>query len=158
MIAKLTKLTWLNLKGNSISNIVWVSRLTNLTWLNLRGNSVSDISSIRKLTQLIWLNLRENDISDISPLIANAGLGSGDTVIVKGNPLSDQSFNTYIPFLQSRGVTVQFDDRLERVPDKITGPWLWIIAPTQPGQGGANSNNVDSVSYTHLTLPTKRIV
>ena len=29
---------------------------------------------------------------------------------------------------------------------KITGPWLWMIAPTAPGQGGANSINVDSLA------------
>ena len=29
---------------------------------------------------------------------------------------------------------------------KITGPWLWMIAPTQVGQGGTNSNNVDSLA------------
>ena len=30
--------------------------------------------------------------------------------------------------------------------DKITGPWLWMIAPTETGQGGANSTNVDSLA------------
>ena len=30
--------------------------------------------------------------------------------------------------------------------EKITGPWLWMIAPTEVGQGGANSINVDSLS------------
>ena len=30
--------------------------------------------------------------------------------------------------------------------DKITGPWLWMIAPTKAGQGGANSTNVDSLA------------
>ena len=30
--------------------------------------------------------------------------------------------------------------------EKITGPWLWVIAPTTPGQGGANSTNVDSLA------------
>ena len=30
--------------------------------------------------------------------------------------------------------------------EKITGPWLWMIAPTTPGQGGANSTNVDSLA------------
>ena len=35
---------------------------------------------------------------------------------------------------------------LEMGPNKITGPWLWMIAPTAPGQGGANSNNVDSLA------------
>ena len=28
---------------------------------------------------------------------------------------------------------------------KITGPWLWMIAPTKPGQGGARSTDVDSL-------------
>ena len=30
--------------------------------------------------------------------------------------------------------------------EKITGPWLWMIAPTKAGQGGANSTNVDSLA------------
>ena len=29
---------------------------------------------------------------------------------------------------------------------KITGPWLWMIAPTEPGQGGARSTDVDSLA------------
>ena len=28
--------------------------------------------------------------------------------------------------------------------ERITGPWLWMIAPTVGGQGGANSTNIDS--------------
>ena len=28
---------------------------------------------------------------------------------------------------------------------RITGPWLWMIAPTDANQGGANSTNVDSL-------------
>ena len=28
---------------------------------------------------------------------------------------------------------------------KITGPWLWMIAPTEPNRGGKNSTNVDSI-------------
>ena len=35
---------------------------------------------------------------------------------------------------------------LEPLPNKITGPWLWMIAPTQPGHGGARSNDVDALS------------
>ncbi len=30
--------------------------------------------------------------------------------------------------------------------DKITGPWLWMIAPTMPGQGGAASIDIDSLA------------
>ena len=35
---------------------------------------------------------------------------------------------------------------LETGPNKITGPWLWMIAPTRAGQGGARSNNIDSLA------------
>ena len=30
--------------------------------------------------------------------------------------------------------------------DKITGPWLWMIAPTETNQGGAASTDVDSLA------------
>ncbi len=30
--------------------------------------------------------------------------------------------------------------------DKITGPWLWMIAPTEANQGGANSTDEDSLA------------
>ena len=29
---------------------------------------------------------------------------------------------------------------------KITGPWLWMIAPTEPGRGGAHSTDIDSLA------------
>ena len=38
------------------------------------------------------------------------------------------------------------DPNLTLGPNKITGPWLWMIAPTEAGQGGANSNNIDSLA------------
>ena len=30
--------------------------------------------------------------------------------------------------------------------EKITGPWLWMIAPTEPGRGGADSIHIDSLA------------
>ena len=53
---------------------------------------------------------------------------------------------------------------LTRDPDKIIGPWLWMIAPTTPGQGGANSTNVDSLAeatngaVTEVDIATKGAV
>ena len=35
---------------------------------------------------------------------------------------------------------------IEAPLEKITGPWLWMITPTKAGQGGANSNNIDSLA------------
>ena len=110
-VAGLTNLTWLGLWYNNISDISPVAGLTRLTSLYLQGNHISDLSALAGLTNLAKIVLRNNRISDISSLVSNTGLGSGDTVDVKGNRLSDQSLHTHIPTLQSRGVTVEFDNR-----------------------------------------------
>ena len=146
-VADLTNLTTLGLGHNNISDISPVAGLTNLTGLYLPRNHITDLSSLSGLTNLKTLWLNHNSISDLSPLVANTGLGDGDEVNVQGNPLSYLSIHTHIPTLQNRGVTVEFDNRPSTtLPHKITGPWLWIIAPTEPGQGGAHSNNVDSLA------------
>ena len=118
-LAGLTQLTFLHLPGNSVSDISAVADLTNLTRLNLWGNSVSDLSPVERLTKLTELWLGDNNISDLSPLVANTGLGSGDTVNVQSNPLSYLSIHTHIPTLKSRGVTVQFDNRTPATIRKI---------------------------------------
>ena len=120
-LAELTKLTVLSLWVNNISDISPVAELTKLTLLDLGINNISDISPLAGLTNLQWLGLRGNNISDISSLAANAGLGSGDTVDVWGNPLSYLSIHTHIPTLQSRGVIVEFDNRTPAPPLKISG-------------------------------------
>ncbi len=121
-LSSLTNLTELGLQNNSIVDISPLSDLTNLTTLYLENilsippipglvlsnNSIVDISPLIGLTNLTELRLQNNSISDLSPLVANTGLGSGDRVDVRTNPLSDASINTHIPALQGRGVTVQF--------------------------------------------------
>ncbi len=120
-VANLTKLTHLDLDGNTLSDISPVTGLTNLTFLDIWGTPISDISPVAGLTNLTTLGLGYNSISDISPLIANTGLGKGDEVYVQRNPLSYQSIYTHIPALQSRGVTVEFDNRTPTSPLKISG-------------------------------------
>ena len=44
---------------------------------------------------------------------------------MEANPLSYQSIHTYIPTLQSRGVTVEFDKRTPRPPLKVSGDDQW---------------------------------
>ena len=131
-VAGLTNLTELNLGGNNLSNIpalagltnlrqlwLWennisdispVAGLTNLKELILQGNAITDISPVAGLTNLTGLWLAYNNISNISPLVANTGLGSGDEIDVRGNPLSYQSIHKHIPALQSRRVEVLFSD------------------------------------------------
>ena len=106
----LTNLESLFLDANGISNLSALAGLTQLTRLALEGNNISDISALAGLTNLTWLRLGHNHISDLSPLVANTGLESGDQVLLNGNPLSYAAIHTHIPTLQSRGVTVEFDD------------------------------------------------
>ena len=109
-VSDLTNLTSLRLWDNNITDVSPLSGLTNLTDLTLSHNNISDISSLSGLTDLIELWLSHNNISDLSPLVANTGLGAGDTIDVSANPLSFVSINTHIPTLRDRGVEVRADN------------------------------------------------
>ena len=109
-LSGLANLTILGLANNSISDISPLAGLTNLERLGLRHNFISDISALAGLTQLARVDLRHNYISDLSPFVANTGLGTGDEVVLNDNRLSAVSIKTHVPALQSKGVTVEFDD------------------------------------------------
>ncbi len=118
-LSGLTNLAVLDLQDSGISDISLLSGLTNnvsplsgstnLVWLVLSNNNISDVSPLSGLTNLGNLDLALNNISDIAPLVANMGLGSGDRVDVRNNPLSATSINTHIPALQNRGIDVLYD-------------------------------------------------
>ncbi|HEY49867.1 MAG TPA: leucine-rich repeat domain-containing protein [Dehalococcoidia bacterium] len=101
-----TNLTDLSLWGNKISDITPISNLIKLTTLTLYLNEISDITPLANLTNLTYISLWNNRISDISPLVQNSGLGVGDVVDVRANPLNRESMETYIPQLQQRGVRI----------------------------------------------------
>ena len=105
-LAGLTNLEYLKFGNNPISDLSPLAGLTELQTLHLHNTSISDLSSLAGLTKFETLYLSNNAISDLSPLVANTGLGTGDTIFLFGNPLNDTSINTHIPALRNRGVTV----------------------------------------------------
>ena len=137
-LASLTSLRWLHLGGNSILDISSLASLTNLIGLYLWGNSISDISSLASLTNLTRLDLRDNQITNVSPLVGLVNLGR---LWLRGNPIADLSPLATL-FEQNPDVNIDIYPPM----DKITGPWLWMIAPTEPGRGGASSTDVDSLA------------
>ena len=110
MIAELTKLQFLGLEDNDVSDISDLSGLTNLEQLELQDNEVADISALANLTNLSVLFLQRNQITDISALVANSGLGAGDEVDVSNNllDLDDPDVQADIQALVNRGVDLTY--------------------------------------------------
>ena len=157
-LAGLTNLEILLLKHNLISDISAVAGLTNLETLHLDRNSISDISAVAGLTKLTWLALDRNSISDISALVANAGLGSGDRINVKVNPLNPVSIDTHIPALLGRGVTVEFDDIVAGAEVDIPDSNLRAaIAAALSKATGDTITTSDMASLNHLRTRDPKI-
>ncbi len=117
-LSNLTSLDRLGLYNNNISDVSTLSNLTSLRLLNLSRNDISDVSALSSWTSLDYLFLYNNNITDLSPLVANRGLGRGDWVDVRNNPLSATSLNTHIPALRDRGVDVRFGALKPTVKEK----------------------------------------
>ncbi len=119
--SKMETLTAFKVRETKIGDLTGLERATNLSSLELVENGILDVSLLSSLTNLTKLNLSNNSISDLSPLVENTGLGSGDSLDLRGNPLNYQSIYTHIPTLQGRGATVEFDNRSPAPPLKISG-------------------------------------
>ena len=112
-LGTLTALTRLRLWENSITDVSALGALTALTNLGLWSNSITDVSALGTLTALEYLELASNSITDISALVANSGLGAGDLLDLRVNPLDATALGTHIPALVARGVTVQYGDLVD---------------------------------------------
>jgi len=100
----LARLERLNADGKNIANLSSIEHCANLKRLSLQENEISNISPLSSLTNLQWLNLSSNRISDISPLLNNPGIGRGDEVDLRENPLLDSAYEVHISALRRRGV------------------------------------------------------
>ena len=181
-LASLTQLQVLHISDNQISDISALAGLTQLESLSLNMNPISDLSFLSDLTNLKFLYLEKCSLSDISPLMNNIGLNQGDKLALQGNRLNYTSLYSDIPALQDRGVEVVFTERTltfkssttDLVPQILSGTLegtVYITARDEKGfgfegipvtftvtTGEGTLSTTDTVSYTHLTLPTKRIV
>ena len=110
-LAGLTSMARLSMPDNRIADISSLAGLTALEELDLDRNHVVDIAPLSHLTNLRELRLAFNRIADLAPLADNAGLGDGDVVDVRGNPLNAASVATAVSALLTRGVRVQTSAR-----------------------------------------------
>jgi len=107
----------LDLSSNRVIDISPLANLTEVEELHLGSNQIRDVSSLDDLTRLTELSLDDNEVANVSPLLENEGLGEGDVIYLRGNPLSWKSVKAYIPELRAAGVTVVYDE--EGVPGEV---------------------------------------
>ena len=106
--AEMATLDSLEASDADISDLAGLEYATNLTWLDLASNDITSVSVLEGLTNLAHLILSGNNVTDLAGLVANTGLGTGDTVDLADNPLNAASQSTHIPALRKRGVSVSF--------------------------------------------------
>ncbi len=143
-LADLRSLTFLRLGNAPISDLSPLAGLKSLEVLavgSCYGVVAPDLAPLAELTSLRYLGLDANGISDVSPLLSNAGLGPGDRVLLRSNPLSFESVETHVPMLLERGVDVQFDP-IPLLPDgaevaEISDPALRSVFEAMLGKGPA---------------------
>ena len=131
----------LKLARNQITDISPLTGLTKLKELGLYKNRVTNIRPLEHLTNLQQLNLHGNNITNIIPLVGNAannGLGTGDTVNLRGNPLDSDAINNYVSVLEQYGVTVQWDppdpaSNVVNIPDPALRARLELSLYKEPG-------------------------
>ena len=116
-LSGLTSLEVLSLANNQIVGISSLTGLTRLKQLSITNNQIVDLSQLSGLNRLSWLDLSNNKIADISPLLENSGLGEGDFVDLRHNPLDDDSINVHIIALKERGVKVLVTGAVVDIPD-----------------------------------------
>ena len=126
-LARLTKLTELNLPYNHIDDIAPLAGLTGLTALDLRHNDIVDVNPLAGLLALHRVFLSDNNIANLAPLRQNTGLGRGDVVEVETNPLDLASIGTHIPALQALGVRVSFDRTIVITEPQIYNDNLFVL-------------------------------
>ena len=108
-LSGLINLTQLLVGSNQISDVGPLCGLTNLAKVRLHSNQISDVGPLSDLTNLQYLSLDDNQITEIGPLVANPGLASGDTLLLRDNPLDlspGSQASQDIQALRDRGVDV----------------------------------------------------
>ena len=113
-LAGLTKLRILTLGDNQVADIGPLAGLRDMRVLDLEYNEISELGDVGRLKNLSVLDLENNDIADIGSLVDNPGMGPGDLVDLRQNPLDALALG-HVEDLRARGVRVLADG-----PDLVT--------------------------------------
>lgn len=134
----LAKLTDIVLSNNGVSDLSFLEGMTQVSYLDLDANQIADLSALAGLTDVRHLALEGNQITDIGPLVGNAGLGDGDDVDVRDNPLDCGDGQTLadIQELLDRNVDLRNDCVGDTDTETDTDTGTGSLAGGDSGAGG----------------------
>lgn len=115
-LSGLPALRTISMSGNPIVDLSPLAVIPTLTDLEFEQCHIADLAPLQNLTLLRGIFLKNNQITSLEPLAANPGVGSGDTVDVRGNPISLESACRDVPVLRSRIGGFNFES------DAVCGP------------------------------------
>lgn len=100
LLAELTNLQILNLRGTRVANLEPLARLTRLESIDLVNTRVSDISPLATLTNLRSIDLRGTPVESVAAL---AGLTNLESLDLKGTRVRDAAALSHLTHLTIRG-------------------------------------------------------
>ena len=108
-LSGLRELRILLASGNQIPHLYPLMDHRELVDLRVNFNDVTQLEPMTDLSKLDNLEFRGNSITSLDPLVRNGGLGQGDLVDARANPLSANTCPD-IAALEERGVDLRIDD------------------------------------------------
>ena len=106
--------------GSVVRQLDGIEYAYRLRSLVLDRNAISDLAPLAGLRLLTHIGLAGNEVTDAAPLVANDGLGEGDYVDLRRNPLGRGLLLSQITTLRKRGVEVDvlgWVTDLRNIPD-----------------------------------------
>jgi len=111
-LKKLPVIHTMNLSDNHIRGFNEFASPT-LKSLNISNNSLIHLDGVEKLEAIHTLDIRGNMISDISPLVENNLIAKLKYLNLDVNPLSDECFKEYLPYLRKTPKEFHLPDEYE---------------------------------------------
>ncbi|NIA13909.1 MAG: hypothetical protein GWP08_07500 [Nitrospiraceae bacterium] len=139
----------LDASGQGVIRLEGLEYCTALSDIDLSDNAIVDIGPLAGLYSLSYLDLAGNQIIQLTALVANEGLGSGDTVDLTGNPLTGAQATEEIAALRARGVTVVFPSG-DTDGDGLTDAEETDVYHTDPNDADTDNDGLnDGVEVAH---------
>ncbi len=105
---ELSRISSMKLAGRDIADLTGLEYCTGVKMLDLSLNRIVDISALAAMPEVRQVYLQHNQIVDLSPLVDNPGVGVGDALDIRFNPLDSQTLDDHIPDLLEREVRMQW--------------------------------------------------